>query len=71
MGLCAGQKERRCVVSNIVAIQGSGTTVDRASALLEEIKDVCYTAAGDGISLAVVLGVLQIAGHDLLQECEA
>lgn len=56
-------------MSNIVAIQGSGTAMDRAAALLEEIKQVCYTAAGDGISLALVLGVLQIAGHELLQEC--
>jgi DNA-binding protein len=57
-------------MSNVIAIQGSGTTVDRASALAEELKEVCYKAAGDGISLAVVLGVLQIVGHELLKECE-
>jgi hypothetical protein len=57
-------------VSNVVAIQGSGNTVDRAAALAEELKEVCYTAAGDGISLAVVLGVLQIVAHELIRECE-
>jgi len=57
-------------MTNVVAIQGSGTTIDRAAALSEELKEVCYKAAGDGISLAVVLGVLQIVGHELLKECE-
>ena len=57
-------------MTNVVAIQGSGTTIDRAAALAEDIKEVCYNAAGDGISLAVVLGVLQIVGHELLKECD-
>jgi DNA-binding protein len=57
-------------MNNVVAIQGSGTTIDRAAALSEELKQVCYNAAGDGISLAVVIGVLQIVGHELLKECE-
>jgi DNA-binding protein len=55
---------------NIVAIHGSGTTIDRATALSEQVKQVCYAAAGDGISLAVVLGVLTIVGHELIQECQ-
>jgi len=58
-------------MSNVTAIQGSGTITDRATTLAEELKNVCYTAAGDGISIAVVLGVLQIVGYELLQECSA
>lgn len=56
-------------MTNVIAVQGSGTTIDRAASLSEELKEVCYNAAGDGISLAVVLGVLQIVAHELLQEC--
>lgn len=48
-------------------IPGAGPTEDRADALCEAIKGVIYEH-GAGMALAAVIGVLEIAKSEILQE---
>ena len=49
------------------AVEGKGTTLDRSEELCEAIKEVCYRI-GDGVPLAIVIGCLEIAKTEILNE---
>ena len=48
---------------------GKGSTQDRAAELCEAIKALCYKM-GDGMSLAAVIGVLEIAKLEIMKASE-
>ena len=50
-------------------IVGGQSAPDRAGELVEAIKDLVYDQA-DGLSLALVIGCLEIAKSELLAEAE-
>ena len=51
---------------SVKVITGSGTTPERAGELAAAIKALCYDM-GDGLSLAAVIGALEIAKLEILQ----
>ena len=51
---------------SVKVITGSGTTPERAGELAAAIKALCYDM-GDGLSLAAVIGALEIAKLEILR----
>jgi hypothetical protein len=54
-------------VIKLQSIEGKGTPVDRSVDLCEAIKAACYEV-GDGMALATVIGCLEIAKLEIMQE---
>lgn len=50
-------------------IDGSGRALDRSEELCDAIKEVCYQV-GNGMPLSTVIGVLEIAKAEILQEAK-
>lgn len=56
-------------VAKLVAVQGGGSGVDRSQAITEAIKQACYDH-GDGAPISLVIGCLEIAKMELLDEAK-
>ena len=54
---------------NITTIKGSGNSLDRAEEVINAIKDAVYETA-DGMSLAAVIGCIEIAKVEILKDQE-
>ena len=54
-------------VVKFTAHEGKGNTLDRSEELCEAIKAACYEN-GEGLALAFVLGCLEIAKVEILEE---
>jgi len=54
-------------VVKFTAHEGKGNTLDRSEELCEAIKAACYEA-GDGMPISMVIGCLEIAKAEILQE---
>lgn len=54
-------------VTRFQPIEGSGRGVDRTLELCEAIKDACYRI-GEGMPVAAVVGCLEIAKAEIMQE---
>ena len=54
-------------VVNLTAVSGPGNDLDRSKQLTEAIKRACYEN-GHGMSLAFVLGGLEIAKVEIMEE---
>lgn len=54
-------------VQKLVLIEGQGKVLDRAEALCEAIKATCY-GVGEGMPLAAVIGCLEIAKAEILED---
>jgi hypothetical protein len=48
-------------------IAGEGSTVDRSVELVDAIKAACYDIA-DGVALSVIIGCLEIAKLEMIEE---
>ena len=59
----------RRMTPQLSVIQGAGATVDRAAALCEAIQEAVYEH-GAGLSLAAVIGALEIAKMEVLRDHE-
>ena len=62
VGKVAGAK-----MTHLRTIQGQGATQDRAGALAQSIKDLCYKD-GLGMSVAAIVGCLEIVKLEILGE---
>lgn len=54
-------------MTNVHTLKGPGSTQDRAGEMAAAIRDLIYER-GVGMSLAAIIGVLEIVKHELLQE---
>ena len=54
---------------NLTRIEGGGAITDRAGALADKIKALCYQDA-EGMSLAAVIGCLEIVKLEILGEAK-
>ena len=54
-------------VVNLTPIKGKGTMLDRSEELCEAIKRACYEV-GDGMPVSMVIGCLEIAKTEIIQE---
>lgn len=56
-------------VAKLVAVEGSGNSLDRSQQITEAIKQACYDH-GDGAPLSLVIGCLEIAKMELMDEAK-
>ena len=56
-------------MTGIVAFKGSGNSVDRATDLTQAIKTLIYDEA-EGLSMALVIGCIEIAKAEILEEAK-
>jgi len=54
-------------VAKLVALECSGNSIDRSQVITDAIKQACYDH-GEGASLALVIGCLEIAKAEILEE---
>jgi hypothetical protein len=54
-------------VVRLTAVEGKGNDLDRSVLITEAIKRACYEN-GEGVALAFVLGCLEIAKVEIMEE---
>jgi hypothetical protein len=54
-------------IVRLTPIEGRGTDLDRSVQITNAIKQACYEN-GDGLALAFVIGCLEIAKAEILEE---